>query len=465
VRSLSRLAAITAGLVTALSIMPAAPAAAATELVVNGAFAAGTAPWWNSANTTMAVDAGRLRVNVTGGTSNPWDAMVAQNDITLTAGRTYTLSFDAWASATVSAVTTVQLADSPYTNTLTKPLALTTASRRFSFPFTAGFHTWRGQVSFQLGKNAAHTFYLDNVSLVETTPGSPAPGPIAQTKGFFVSDDSNPRNWVKANPGGTADRIQAAIASKPIARWFGNWNADIARDVDAYLDAAQAAGGLATLVAYNIPGRDACGGHSNGGAAAEQAYKAWISRFAGAIGDRPALVIIEPDSLGDFQCMPLDHQQERTRMLVHATQEFRAKAPNAWAYLDAGNAGWTQPAEMAGRLRGAGIADAHGFSVNVSNYYTTDESTRYADAVNAALPTATSYVIDTSRNTNGSAGGANWCNPAGRKLGTPAQLGGGAEMLLWVKVPGDSDGPCGIGGNTTAGHFYPHLATSLIDGA
>src|SRR5690606_8737878 len=90
-----RLFTLAIALATALTSLPAAAAsaapapAAATELVVNGTFTNGTAPWWNSANTTMTTDAGRLRVGVSGGTANPWDAMVAQNDIPLAQGKTY----------------------------------------------------------------------------------------------------------------------------------------------------------------------------------------------------------------------------------------------------------------------------------------------------------------------------------------------------------------------------------------
>ncbi|MEV4383202.1 glycoside hydrolase family 6 protein [Streptosporangium sp. NPDC049644] len=74
------------------------------------------------------------------------------------------------------------------------------------------------------------------------------------------------------------------------------------------------------------------------------------------------------------------------------------------------------------------------------------------------------WVIDTSRNGNGSNG--EWCNPAGRKIGMTAQVGGGGgtEMLLWVKIPGDSDGNCGIAPNTYAGQFDPAIAIRLING-
>ncbi|MGN9840638.1 glycoside hydrolase family 6 protein [Nonomuraea sp. H19] len=478
--------AITASAAAALSVVAAVPAVAAPQLVVNGTFASGTAPWWESANTSMAVDAGRLRVNVTGGTANPWDAMVGQNDISLANGKAYTLSFDASASAAVTAVTTVQLADSPYTRTLTKTISLTTASKRFSFPFTSSLGTSAGQVTFQLGKNADFSFSVDNVSLTESTSSAPSPspspspttttspkpsptptgsGPVAMTNGFYVDPDSNPAIWVRGNAGDSrATRIKSSISAKPMARWFGGWSGDVRASVSKYVAAADSANKLPVLVAYNIPGRDACGGHSGGGAGSESAYKTWISAFASGIGNRPAVVVIEPDSLGDFGCMNDTAIQARNRMLTYATQQFRDKAPNAWAYLDAGNAGWVAAGTMATRLKNAGVGNIRGFAVNVSNYYPTAQSATYASSVNSSLGGGAKWVIDTSRNGNGSNG--EWCNPAGRKLGTPTQLGegGGTEMLLWVKIPGDSDGNCGIASNTPAGQFSPAIAIRLIDG-
>ena len=119
---------------------------------------------------------------------------------------------------------------------------------------------------------------------------------------------------------------------------------------------------------------------------------------------------------------------------------------------------------MAQRLRLAGVGNVRGFALNVSNYYTTaavgDERQRDQRPRSAAATPA--FVVDTSRNGNGSNG--EWCNPAGRKLGVPSQVGGGAELLLWLKVPGDSDGDCGIGKGIPAGTFSPTLANRLISG-
>ncbi|GAA0953859.1 glycoside hydrolase family 9 protein [Kribbella koreensis] len=297
------------------------------------------------------------------------------------------------------------------------------------------------------------------------TQASPA-SPIDLTSGFYVNPDSTPKAWVDSHGSDSrAATITTNIASKPTAKWFGQppSGTTIGAMVGGYVGAADNAGKLPVLVAYNLPGRDACGGLSGGGAGSPAAYRSWISAFADSIGTRPAVVVIEPDGLGDFECMTADQIAERNGMLAFATQQFHDRAPNTWAYLDAGNAGWVPAATMASRLQGAGIATARGFAVNVSNYYTTSASVTYADNVRSSLGTATPFVIDTSRNGNGSNG--EWCNPAGRKLGTPAQTGGGAEMLLWVKVPGNSDGPCGIAPTTPAGQFDPDLAVRLINGS
>ncbi|RAS66090.1 endoglucanase [Lentzea atacamensis] len=289
-----------------------------------------------------------------------------------------------------------------------------------------------------------------------------AANPIDLTSGFYVNPNSSPAVWARNNPGDSrASRIQASIGSKPIARWFGN-DANIGSTVANYAGAADGNDKLPVLVAYNLPGRDACGGHSGGGAGTPAAYRTWISSFAAGIGTKPAVVVIEPDALGDFECMTRAQIDERNGMLVYATQMFQQKAPNTYAYLDGGNAGWVPAATMASRLNAAGVRNVRGFAVNVSNYYTTSASVGYANSVVSALGGGPRFVVDTSRNGNGSNG--EWCNPGGRRLGVTAQVGGGAEMLLWVKTPGNSDGECGVAPTVPAGQFSPDLAVRLIDG-
>ena len=442
------------------------PQAATTELILNGAFNSGTTSWWNSANTGSRVESGQWRLDVPAGTTNTFDAIVGQSGLALTSGQAYTLSFTASATASVSIRTTVQLDSSPYTATLDKTLAVDGTARRFSFPFTSSVSTGQGgQVTFQLGGRGALTVRLDDISLTSTPSGGS--GPVAMTNGFYVDPNTNPAVWARAHGGdGRAARIQSDIASKPMARWFGNWNADITSAVSSYVGAAAAANKLPVLVAYNIPGRD-CGSHSGGGAGTPDAYRAWISAFVSGLGSRPAIVLIEPDALAQLDCMPSDwDRQNRLDLLRYTTEQLRDRAPNTWAYMDGGNARWIAADTMAQRLQSAGVSNIRGFVVNISNFYPTAESATYGNAVSSALSSRYGYTrpfaVDTSRNGNGSNG--EWCNPGGRKLGTPSQTGGGAELLLWVKTPGDSDGQCGSSPGTAAGQFDPELAWRLIFG-
>jgi endoglucanase len=300
------------------------------------------------------------------------------------------------------------------------------------------------------------------VTIVAAVPAVAA-SPISLTSGFYVNPNSSPAVWARNNSGDSrAARIQSSIGSKPIARWFGQ-DPNIGSTVAGYTGAADGNDKLPVLVAYNLPGRDACGGQSGGGAGSVTAYRTWISSFAAGVGTKPAVVIIEPDALGDFNCMTQTQINDRLGMLTYATQQFQQKAPNTYAYLDGGNAGWVAAPTMASRLSSAGIRNVRGFSLNVSNYYTTSQSVSYANSVNSSLGFAAHFVVDTSRNANGSNG--QWCNPAGRRLGVTSQVGGsGAEMLLWIKTPGNSDGQCGIAPSTPAGQFNPDLAIRLIDG-
>ncbi|WP_432138115.1 glycoside hydrolase family 6 protein [Streptomyces sp. bgisy154] len=304
-------------------------------------------------------------------------------------------------------------------------------------------------------------------SALALAPSAHAADPTTMTSGFYVDPNSSARRWVAANSGdGRAPAIESALANTPMARWFGSWSGTIGTATGAYVGAADHWDKLPVLVAYNIYHRDYCGGHSAGGAASPSAYANWIAQFAGGIAHRPAVVILEPDSLGDYGCMTLAQIDEREGMLTGALAEFNRQAPNTWVYLDAGNPGWTSPATMARRLHEAGLRQAHGFSLNVSNYFTTAENTAFGNAVNGELSARYGYtkpfVVDTSRNGNGSNG--QWCNPSGRRIGTPTRLGGGAEMLLWIKAPGESDGNCGVGGGSSAGQFLPEVAYKMIYG-
>jgi endoglucanase len=249
------------------------------------------------------------------------------------------------------------------------------------------------------------------------------------------------------------------IAAQPIAIWLGSWYDDamLVKVVDRTVAAAEKKGATPVFVTYDIPGRD-CGGYSAGGAADDAAYLSWNDRVASALAGHRAVVLVEPDSLGHLDACPA-MTATRTATLAQAVAAFsRAGVP---AYLDGGNSNWVKPADMAARLRAAGIDQARGFFTNVAGYYPVDQERAYAEQVSAATGGAR-YVIDVSRNGRGWKG--TWCNAPGAGLGqTPRVATSGAtglDALLWVKTPGASDGTCN--GGPAAGTWFPAYATALV---
>lgn len=261
--------------------------------------------------------------------------------------------------------------------------------------------------------------------------------------------------YVKAGKKDDAEQIRK-IAEQPTGEWIGPENPE--QEARGFTEAAQRADRAAILVLYDIPHRD-CGQFSQGGAADGDAYKAWIDGVARGIGDRPATVILEPDAILHLvnQCTPEQFQEERYFLLKTAVTKLKSLR-NTKVYLDAGNAGWGHPDEIFQPLKQAGIDQADGFSVNVSNFYSTKDSIEYGKQLSAKVG-GKHFVIDTSRNGNGpyTAGEAdeNWCNPPGRALGEPPTTKTADPLVdayLWVKRPGESDGECkGAAGGRVVG--------------
>lgn len=281
---------------------------------------------------------------------------------------------------------------------------------------------------------------------------------------LYVDPQSTAAIWARNNPSdGRVTDIRNRIASQPGARWFGGWSGEIGAAVGNFVGTAWANGRTPVLVAYNIPARD-CGQFSAGGAASLQAYRDWIRAFAAAVGNRPAIVVLEPDALPQLDCLDAAGKSARLQLIRYAVAQFNALAPGAYLYLDIGNSAWLAPAVAASRLVDAGVAGARGFSLNVSNYRTDAESNPYGVAVADALRQRglqKTFVVDTSRNGNGP-NGTQWCDPAGRKLGVTPRMnaaGSAPEMALWIKSPGESDG-CAA----AAGTFAPELAYKMIYG-
>jgi endoglucanase len=281
---------------------------------------------------------------------------------------------------------------------------------------------------------------------------------------FWVNPNSSAKqtadSWRATRPADAANMDK--IASNSAAQWFGGWSGDILTAVNNAVATASTAGAVPVLVAYNIPQRD-CGGLSSGGTTVD-GYKTWIAAFANGLGGRKAVVILEPDALAQMDCLSASDQATRVSLIQYAVSVLKAQT-NSAVYIDGGNSAWKSPSDQAARLARADVATAEGFALNVSNFQYTSNSIAYGKAISALIG-GKHFVIDTGRNGLGPTADNQWCNPAGRGLGpasTTVTADPAADAYLWIKAPGESDGPCN--GAPAAGAWWADYALGLAQRA
>ncbi|WP_328347851.1 glycoside hydrolase family 6 protein [Streptomyces violaceus] len=290
----------------------------------------------------------------------------------------------------------------------------------------------------------------------------------AVTGRLYRHPDSQVLDWIRAHDGDPRHAVIASrIAGRPAAVWFADYAPDtLTARVAAVASGGAAQGRVPVVVPYAIPGRD-CGGYSEGGAPDLDAYDAWVDRFAAGLGSGEVIVVLEPDSVAQAECLSAGERADRFASLARAGRVLKAANPRARVYYDAGHSGWNPPGKQAAWLRQAGAASpesSDGIFSNVSNFHTTADEVAYDRRVLDALGGRASLgaVIDTSRNGNGAPADGEWCDPSGRKLGRTPTLGTGEARIdayLWVKLPGESDGCKGRPGTFTASYAYD-LASS-----
>jgi endoglucanase len=308
------------------------------------------------------------------------------------------------------------------------------------------------------------------VSAVVATSSSPAATAATSAnpfigRHFYVDPHSQAAQAAddmrRSNPHDASELDKIAKHSQ--ADWFGDWNANssVQQTVADRRRTIRQAGAMPVFVAYDIPLRD-CGGYSGGGAASPSSYQEWIRNFTAGVGRGAAAVVLEPDALAGMDCLSPGDQSTRLALLRYAVRTLTSH-PKTAVYLDAGHSGW-QPADvMADRLRRADVADARGFSLNVSNFDLTRNERSYGRDIVADIG-GKHFVIDTSRNGLGSSG--DWCNPPGRALGhrpTADTHHRRVDAYLWIKRPGESDGACN--GGPSAGQWWTDYAVGLAERA
>jgi endoglucanase len=335
-------------------------------------------------------------------------------------------------------------------------------------------HVARASLARTLGRTAAAVLFLTGgcgaqgpFSPADDAAEPAAAGRVSAGAGLLVgariwrNPDSPARrqadSWRSSRPSDAT--MMDRIAAQPIAQWVGGWTGDVRSHVRAIVSRASGDGTVPVFVAYNIPHRD-CGGYSASGAQSTAAgYRTWIADLAAGLSGGRSVVVLEPDAVAQMSCLPAAGQEERLALLRGAVEALTAAG--AAVYIDAGNARWVGAAEMASRLKRAGIDKADGFALNVSNFISTAANVAYGEALSAHL-SGKHFIIDTSRNGLGGATDGAWCNPPGQALGqTPTTRTGHplVDAYLWIKYPGESDGPCN--GGPAAGSWWADYALGL----
>lgn len=324
----------------------------------------------------------------------------------------------------------------------------------------AGLAACGGATRVEPGPTASSAASTHVASRTPSPSAAPAPAPSAPPAAAALYADTDTQAHAAWEQATGADReLLARIASTPQARWIGDWYAaaDLTAVVADYTGRAADADAVAALVVYAIPGRD-CGAYSAGGVETSE-YAAWIDAVAAGIVGEP-MVVLEPDALAGLgDC---DGQGDRAGYLRYGAQTLTAAG--ARVYVDVGHSGWLPVDTAVERLREVGVTEVAGFALNTSNYQTTADERAYGEQIAAALGGDVGFVVDTSRNGNGSNG--EWCNPRGRAIGEAPRLvddGTHLDALLWVKAPGESDGTCN--GGPDAGQWWQEIALELARNA
>ena len=272
---------------------------------------------------------------------------------------------------------------------------------------------------------------------------------------LWVNDFNRVSNYIEQYP------LCSKIFEYPSSFWFGDNPKKPKKNMDKSIRRLlnRAHPQLPILVIYNIPNRD-IGQYSKGGAKSDERYLDFIQTFSEGVGDTSPIIIYEPDSLPHSTLLPPEQQEHRLSLMKRG-MDILTNNCGGIIYTDVGHSNWLDYRVVVDLLNEVNNPHTRGFSVNVCNYRTTEESLKWGRKICKGRPND-HFIIDTSRNGNGDYN-SEWCNPPNRALGIPPTTQTDyhlCDAYLWVKLPGESDGKCN--GGPKAGKWWPEQAEELV---
>lgn len=195
------------------------------------------------------------------------------------------------------------------------------------------------------------------------------------------------------------------IALQPKSSWFGKWIADeqIAGVIERYIENSQG-GDPEALVQFAVFRMDPWGSRECRRVptkAERRSYRTWIDNAAGAVGNTPAAIVIQPDSPFAIYCVP--NKSVTFRLIRYATKKFAA-LPRTSVYIETGSADWMHDkvSNALRILKPSGIKFARGFAFNGTHYDGTGHNITFGAEVAEALAEqgfgAKRFIINTAQN-------------------------------------------------------------------
>ena len=312
------------------------------------------------------------------------------------------------------------------------------------------------------------------------TPPQPPQNNIPYDWDFYL--EPSRLNAVKKEPNVELKKLYYQVYGTPCGGWYDGMSPNSEKNngwLKTFVEGAERAHKTPIVVLYGIPERD-CGSFSKGGHPNGASYKAWIDRVSAIIGQRRAVVIIEPDAI-NYCGHPKGSAKynERAELLRYAAEKLNKNNPNVASYIHAGNSGLVtqNPEAVANAIIDGGLKYMRGFALNVSGLGGTAEEQAGAEKFVAYLATKgfknVRYVIDTGRsginrpkhqNANAPYNSCNNFNAALGPRSTTKTTGAHADAYLWINGGGGSDGECNMGA-PAAGQPYPEYTRALVNNA